>query len=78
MRANYAKLSMRQNQIKSSPHPDMVRALGHVERLAEEGYWGSITFKLQDGRATQIVLEESVIPSQLSDLPKYTNASSSK
>lgn len=61
------------SEIKSAPHPDTVKALGHVERLAEQGYWGSITVKLQAGRATQLVIEESMIPSQL-EYPKKTNA----
>jgi hypothetical protein len=61
------------SETKAAPHPDTVKALGHVERLAEKGYWGSVTVKLQAGRATQIVIEESMIPSQLED-PKKTNA----
>ena len=63
-------------QQRTASHPDTLKALGHLKRVAEQGFWGSITVKLQAGRATQLVIEESVIPSQLDD-PKQTNAVSS-
>jgi hypothetical protein len=67
---------MRATQQTSACHPDMVKALVYLQRLAEQGFWGSIRVKLQAGRATQILIEESVIPSELAEDLQKSHASS--
>ena len=39
--------------------------LTFLRTLAEEGYWGTISIKLEGGKVVHIVRQESIIPSKL-------------
>lgn len=51
-------------------HSDTVVALAFVQRLAESGFWGNISLKLEDGRITHVRQEENFKPSELSGIPR--------
>jgi hypothetical protein len=51
-------------------HPDTAVALAFVQRLAESGFWGNISLKLEDGRVTHVRQEENFKPSELSGIPR--------
>ena len=44
---------------------ELAATLSFLRNLAEEGYWGSVTIKLEGGKIVHIVRQESIIPSTL-------------
>jgi hypothetical protein len=54
-------------------HPDTSKALAHLEALCQSGFWGAFRVKLENGRATHIIQEESLVPANLSEFPRSQN-----
>ena len=59
-------------------HSDTVVALAFVQRLAEAGFWGNISLKLENGRITHVRQEENFKPSELSGIPKQVISESAR
>jgi len=45
--------------------PDIELISAFIYELGIQGFWGSVTLKLQDGKIIHITKEESLKPSQL-------------
>ena len=59
-------------------HSDTVVALAFVQRLAESGFWGNISLKLEKGRITHVRQEENFKPSELSGIPRQVSSESAR
>lgn len=59
-------------------HSDTEIALAFVKSLAEAGFWGNISLKLERGRITHIRLEENFKPSELSGVPRQVSSEATR
>jgi hypothetical protein len=48
-----------------SCHQSITATLAFLRRLAEDGFWGSVTTKFEAGKIVHIVRQESIIPTNL-------------
>jgi hypothetical protein len=67
---NYTASDKRLNSLPT----DTLKALAHLEALCQSGFWGAVKVKIENGRATHILQEESFLPVNLTEKPNNTNA----
>ena len=57
-----------------TPETALANCLVYLKRLSDADFYGSITLKFEHGAIVHVCAQQSMKPSELSELPRFTHA----